>query len=123
MSDQKDYEKFLRGEYYPGAPKTPWRLAMEADFENRGVSFDSRPIPQKRVIVKVAPVVKPRTGCRLKGRTNSEYMKERRAKAIASGTCADCYKASAREGRTNCTACQAVRTAREVKRWKAKKAA
>lgn len=48
MSDQKEFEKYLRGEYYPGAPKTPWRIATEADFEKRGISFDSRPVPEKK---------------------------------------------------------------------------
>jgi hypothetical protein len=52
MSEQKDFERYLRGEYYPGAPKTAWRIAMEADFEARGVSFDSRPVPQKRTAKK-----------------------------------------------------------------------
>ena len=48
MSDQKEFEKYLRGEYYPGAPNTPWRIATEADFEKRGISFDSRPVPEKK---------------------------------------------------------------------------
>jgi len=121
MSDQKDYERYLRGEYYPGAPKTPWRLAMEADFQRREVSFDSRPVPQKKVAVKASPIV--RKGCRLKGKTAAEYMKERRAKAIAEGICCDCYKQPAREGRTNCERCQSVRTMREKNRWAKKKMA
>lgn len=123
MSEQRDYDNYLKGDYYPGAPKKPWRIAMEADFERRGISFDSRPVPQQRVAVKAYLAQKVRTGCRLKGRTNSEYMKDRRAKAIASGICADCYKEPAREGKTNCPECQAVRSAREMKRWKAKKLA
>lgn len=120
MSHQKEFEKYLRGEYYPGAPKTPWRIAMEADFEKRGISFDSRPVPQKRVALKV---VTKRTGCRLKGRTAAEYMKERRAKAIAEGICCDCYKEPSREGRTNCEHCQSIRTKREKNRWARKKMA
>lgn len=106
MSEQRDYDNYLKGDYYPGAPKTPWRIAMEADFEARGVSFDSRPVPQKRV-----------------ARTAAEYMKERRAKAIAEGICCDCYKEPSREGRTNCEHCQSIRTKREKNRWARKKMA
>lgn len=53
MSEQQDFGKYLRGEYYPGTPKTPWRIAMEADFEKRGVSFNSRPVPKKKIPVLV----------------------------------------------------------------------
>jgi hypothetical protein len=62
MSDCKDFEKYLRGEWYPGceSPKSNWRKDTEADFAARGVAGDSRPVKKPRKAVRVAkePTVK-----------------------------------------------------------------
>jgi hypothetical protein len=108
------------GEFHVDGWKSDWRKAMEADFAARGVSGDSRPVKQARpkaVLVRKTPAPP------VKGRTKSEYMRDRRAKAINEGRCVDCQNVPAKKGNTCCVTCQAKRTAREVKRNQAKKAA
>jgi hypothetical protein len=43
MSEQKDFDRYLKGEYYPGAIKTKWRIETEADFAKRGISLEAAP--------------------------------------------------------------------------------
>lgn len=116
MSEQQDFWKYIRGEWYPGCPtpKTEWREGMEADFAKRGISMDDR-ANVVRVAAKTA--VKRAKG---KHQSKNEYMKQRRAKAIKDGMCADCAHVKARKGKTTCQPCQDKRTERELKRHYAK---
>jgi|SRR6185503_17707321 len=102
MSESQDFHKFVTGEIRVDGWKSQWRIEQEARrgetvFRATPVAIDAKP---KRI------------GCRLKGQTNSSYMKKRRAEAIENGKCADCYKTDAREGRTTCQLCQDKRNAR-----------
>jgi hypothetical protein len=124
MSDWKNYEKYLRGEWYPGCPvvKSPWREAIEADFAARGVSGDSRPIPHKAKVTEVK-VKRSRTRTLPKPEANKKYQRERRSMAIKDGNCTDCFKVKSMAGKTTCRECQDIRNARTMKNYYAKKAA
>src|SRR6185437_12722848 len=84
MSEQKDYERYLKGEYYPGAPKTQWRLDFEAYMAAKAVA----PAKISKVVAKPArkrSVVKESTrrkctepGCKALLYSNSTYDKCRK---------------------------------------------
>lgn len=128
MSYYKDFDKFLKGEWYPGCPvgKSEWRKSTEADFAARGIEMESR-TNVFRPIAKTPPVGQSKKRCRTKPfqktAYNKDYMRQRRADAIKGGMCADCYHAKARKGKTTCQTCQDKRTARMLKSYYAKKAA
>jgi len=118
MSDYKNFEKYLAGEWYPGCPvgKSEWRQNFDAYMASKTVVPVTKPAePVKNKRCRAKPFVKQQY--------NKSYMKQRRADAIKNGDCADCYHTKARKGKTTCQGCQDKRTAREMKRHYAKKVA
>jgi len=118
MSEYKNFEKYLAGEWYPGCPtpQSEWRNNFEAYMATKTVVRVTRPAeaPKKK---------RCRTKPFVKQQYNKGYMKQRRADAIKNGMCSDCYHTKARKGKTTCQPCQDKRTAREMKRHYAKKVA
>lgn len=116
MSEYKDFEKYLNGEYYPGCPtpQSQWRKDFEAYMAGK----------------TIIPVVKPKSAKKKRCRTktfekqqyNKDYLKQRRKDAIKNGDCCNCYHTKARKGKTTCQPCQDKRTARSLKSYYAKKA-
>jgi len=116
MSYQKDFDKYLKGEWYPGCPehKSEWRKDFEAYMAGKTIIPVVKPESAKKKRCRVKPFQKQQY--------NKDYMKQRRKDAIKNGMCADCYHTPARKGKTTCQPCQDKRTAREMKRHYAKKA-
>jgi hypothetical protein len=117
MSEQRDYDRYLKGDLRVDGFKSEWRKDFEA-YRERAPA----------IVRAVVPVAKAPTGKRTytprgQGAPGCEYMRKRRAEMKAKGICTDCSKTPAREGRLTCEPCQKTRTARETKRYHAKKAA
>ena len=115
MSEQKDFEKYLNGDWYPGCPtpRTKWREEFEAYMAGKTIIPVVKPESAKKTRCRTKPFAKQQY--------NKDYMKQRRRDAIKNGLCADCYHAKARKGKTTCQPCQDKRNARNMRRYSAKK--
>lgn len=115
MSEYREYGMFIKGEIRVDGWKSDWRKEQEELRKDKVFIPMIHPAVSEPKKYRVRTLTKPQY--------NKQYMRERRTEAIKNKQCADCYHVPAREGKTTCQPCQDKRTAREMKRYNARKAA
>jgi hypothetical protein len=107
MSEQRDYDKYLKGEIRVDGWKSDWRKDLESHIGAPPVIERKAPLSPQQVEAHRAAVRKS--------------LEKRRADSKAKGLCHDCGKTPAREGRTLCQGCKQMRST--IDRNRRKKAA
>jgi hypothetical protein len=117
MSEAQDFHKFIIGETRVDGFVSEWKRDFLAYMANK---------PAPRIMApKVAAVVvkKPRGPKKDRRLEQNAYQRKRRLKLLAKGLCVDCGKHPSGEKNTVCPQCRVVRSARELGRYRRKKAA
>jgi len=116
MSDYKNYERYLRGEYRVDGWKSDWRIVQEARRPKPTpisvIAHHGKTITTKVSRPYVRPVITPERRAAHNASVRRSLQKKR-MKAKKEGVCVDCFREPSIEAHTLCDPCRLDRSTRE----------